>query len=145
MARAERACALWSGVGGVGVCSGLTGYAATATECQGACVLQPITTAGLYPSLAACVRCGCDTAKLAVVGPGTFTRSMFCDDLTIVTADPSRLQEAFPGFDGGCSGQPSQFECLALQRTILGDAGYDFACAASLVPKVTKVVCHLYE
>ncbi len=140
----EPVCALWSGDGGVGNCAQVTGYVATPTECEGACVMRPITTAGLYPSLASCVRCGCDTAKLTVVGGGIFGPSMYCDDLTIMTADPSRLEEAFPGFDAGCSGQPSQFECQVLRHAVLGDAGYDLACAASLVPKVTRVVCHLF-
>ena len=137
------ACALWDG-GGVGKCAAITGYVATATECLGECVFFPIQSAGVFPTLAECVGCGCDVAKFTAVPPQPITPATYCDDLFVKTSIPRLLDEAFPGYDGGCQALgPTQWVCTLWQRD-LGDAGYARACAATLVPRVTEVQCMVY-
>ena len=144
---------MWDG-GGVGECAAITGYVRTATECSGQCVLFPIATAGVFPDLSACVACGCDPSKIRVpglvgkpvVGPGDY-----CGALVAMTTLPRLLDEAFPGYDGGCYPvAAAAWACTLLAPSshgdagwsvFLDDAGYARTCAATLVPRVTEVQC----
>ncbi len=147
-AGAAVACAVWDG-GGVGKCAAITGYVWVGTSCQGECVLYPISTPGVYATLAECVSCGCDATKFKTnppgqpVGPGTY-----CDVLSAVTTLPRLISEAFStgdgGYDAGCAPFGAvEFECPVWTRT-LGDAGYARGCAATLVPYVSEVRCRIF-
>ena len=134
----------WDG-GGVGQCAAITGYVrVTGTECRGACVFYPITTAGVYPTLGACVSCGCDTGKLSSKPAQPFGPQSSCDAVYVTTTLPRLLEEAFPGFDGGCLPMGAlDYQCTLLGKQQLGDAGYARSCAATLVPYVNNVQCRV--
>lgn len=147
------ACAVWDG-GGVGKCAALTGYVALGNKCQGECVLFPIVTPGVFPSLAECVACGCDGAKLSAKPAQPFNDNSFCDEVVVTTSLPRLLDEAFDvtdagdagrDFDGGCVAMGAiDFSCTLLGQGKLGDAGVAKACAATLVPNVTDVQCRVF-
>ena len=86
-------CGVWDG-GGVGKCAAITGYVQMGTVCRGECVLYPIVTPGVYPTLGACVSCGCDKAKLSTVPAQTFGPESFCDEVVLTTTLPRLLEEA---------------------------------------------------
>ena len=99
----------------------------------------------MYPSLTACVSCGCDTTKLTTKPTQGYSAQTFCDTVTVTTTLPRLLEEAFPGFDGGCVPKGAvDFECRLLGHQLLGDAGYARSCAATLVPYVSDVKCMVY-
>jgi hypothetical protein len=141
-------CGVWDG-GGVGKCAAVTGYVFDGTVCRGDCVLYPISSPGVFPSAAACVdSCAlpfCNTSLLAAVLPQTFAPAMYCDDLQVSTSLPWLVEEAFPELDAGCLAQTGPTTCTLLRTQILGDAGYVEACAATLLPETTQVICHLYR
>ena len=147
------ACAIWDG-GGVGKCAALTGYVALGNTCRGECVEYPIVTPGVFPSLAACVSCGCDPAKLSAKPAQAINANAFCDEVGVTTTLPRLLDEAFDApdagaggrdFDGGCTAMGAvDFACLLLGKGSLGDAGMARVCAATLVPYVTDVQCRVF-
>lgn len=147
------ACAVWDG-GGVGKCAAVTGYVSLGTTCKGECVEYPITTPGVFPSLAACASCGCDLAKLSAKPAQAINPTAFCDDVIVTTALPRLLDEAFDvpdagdagvDFDGGCTAAGAiDFTCTLLGKGQLGDAGLARVCAATLVPYVTDVKCEVF-
>jgi hypothetical protein len=138
-------CGAWDG-GGVGKCAAITGYVQQGTVCRGECVLYPIATPGVYPTLGACVACGCDTAKLSTKPTQSFGPTSSCDEVVVTTTLPRLLEEAFPGYDGGCVPKGAlDYECTLLTKTsALGDAGYARSCAATLVPYVADVQCRVF-
>jgi len=138
-------CGVWDG-GGVGKCAALTGYVQLGKVCRGECVLYPITTPGVYPTLGACVACGCDLTKLSAKPAQPFEEKSFCDEVVVTTTLPRLLEEAFPGYDGGaCVAKGAlDYECRLLGMSTLGDAGYARSCAATLVPYVTDVQCRVF-
>ncbi len=140
-------CAPWDGTG-VGQCVAVTGYVFDGTQCQGACVQYPIVSLGVYPTLEECAStCAldrCRTELLSAVLPQPFTADAYCDDLRVSTVEPARIAEAFPTVDAGCGGDAGPTNCYLLFSQTLGDAGYLTACAATLVPGTTGVVCDLY-
>lgn len=143
-ADAGTACGNWDG-GGVGKCAAITGYVQLGKVCRGECVLYPISTAGVYPTLGACAACGCDTAKLSASPIQDFGPQTLCDDVIVSTTLPRLLEEAFPGYDGGCIAKGAlDYECTLLNHQQLGDAGYARSCAATLVPYVSDVKCRIF-
>ncbi len=139
------ACGVWDGGAGVGKCAAITGYAQLGTVCRGACVSYPIVDPGLYPTLAACAGCGCDPTKLSTVPAQPFAAETFCDDVVVKTTLPRLLEEAFAGFDGGCTPLGAlDYQCTLLGKQTLGDAGYARSCAATLVPYVSDVQCRVF-
>jgi len=137
-------CGLWDG-GGVGKCAAITGYVQLEKTCRGECVLYPISTPGVYPTLGSCVSCGCDVTKLSSKPAQIFGPQMFCDVVNVKTTLPRLLEEAFPGFDGGCVPIGAlDYECRLLGMQVLGDAGYARSCAATLVPYVEDVRCLVF-
>lgn len=151
---APTACAVWDG-GGVGECAAITGYVATGTACQGECVLYPIATPGVFPTLAACTACGCDRSKLSAKPAQAINDTAFCDEVAVSTTIPRLLDEAFDvpdagpdgggDFDGGCVAIGAVgFECHLWGKGQLGDAGVARLCAATLVPSVTDVQCRVF-
>lgn len=138
-------CGVWDG-GGVGKCAAVTGYVQLGKVCRGDCVLYPIATDGVYPTLGSCVSCGCDTAKLSSAPAQTFGPEASCDDVVVTTTLPRLLEEAYPGFDGGCTPKGAlDYECTLLSKQFtLGDAGYARSCSATLVPYVTDVKCRVF-
>lgn len=140
----ETGCGVWDG-GGVGKCAAITGYVQLSNVCRGECVLYPIATPGVYPTLGACVSCGCDTAKLSTKPVQDFGPKTFCDEVWVTTSLPRLLEEAFPGFDGGCVPMGAlDYQCKLLNQQVLGDAGYARSCAATLVPYVVDVQCRIF-
>lgn len=138
------ACKPWDG-GGVGKCAAITGYVQLGTVCRGECVLYPISTPGVYPTLGTCVSCGCDTAKLSSKPAQSYGPESFCDAVVVTTTLPRLLEEAFPGYDGGCVPKGAlDYECTLLGKATLGDAGYARSCAATLVPYVANVQCQVF-
>lgn len=138
-------CAIWDG-GGVGKCAAITGYVAEGKTCRGECVLYPIVTPGVFPTLAECVSCGCDAAKLSSKPVQTFNATAFCDEVNVTTSQPGPLADVFgapdSGFDGGCVATGAvDFRCRIGGPGTLGDAGVARACAATLTPGVTDVNC----
>ncbi len=137
-------CGTWDG-GGIGKCAAITGYVQTGKVCRGECVLYPIVTRGVYPTLGACVGCGCDLAKLSSKPAQTFSPQSFCDAVIVTTTLPRLLEEAFTGYDGGCVAKGAlEYECTLLGKQLLGDLGYARACATTLVPYVTDVQCRIF-
>ena len=143
-------CVRYDGGGGIGTCAAITGYVASATECRGECVLYPITTAGIFPNLPACIGCGCDPLKFNAQGMASKISSAasFCDQVFALTTSPPRLIEAFGDFDGGCTAVGAlNYECLIWQRdagmSSLGPLGFARACQATLVPQVVNVQCRV--
>jgi hypothetical protein len=140
-------CGIWDG-GNVGKCAAVTGYVFDGTVCRGECVLYPITSAGVFPSVADCVdACAlpyCNASLLAAVLPQPFVPGAYCDDLQVSTSLPWLVEEAFPELDAGCLAQTGATTCTLLRSQVLGDAGYLEACAATLLPETTQVICHLY-
>lgn len=141
-------CGVWDG-GGVGKCAAITGYVQLGTVCRGECVLYPISTPGVFPTLGECAGCGCDKAKLSTKPTQSFGPESFCDEVIVTTTLPRLLDEAFAtadaGFDGGCTAKGAlDYECTLLSKLTLRDAGFGRACAATLVPYVTDVQCRVY-
>ncbi|MFT3836222.1 MAG: hypothetical protein QM723_04390 [Myxococcaceae bacterium] len=141
------ACALWDG-SGTGDCAATTGYVFDGMVCRGDCVLYPITSPGVFPTVADCVHaCAipyCNTALLKAVLAQPFTPNAYCDDLQVETGLPWLVSDAFPELDAGCAAPTGPTHCTLLQSLTLDDAGYLDACAATLLPETTSVTCWLY-
>lgn len=146
-AGAALVCAVWDG-GGVGKCAALTGYVSMGNVCRGECVIYPIETPGVFPTLGACASCGCDVTKFRSAAGTPFTPDTYCDELAALTSLPRLLDEAFggpdSGFDAGCVPMGALDNSCRLWTRTLTDAGYARACAATLVPYVTEVQCRIF-
>jgi hypothetical protein len=118
------------------------GFVFLGDTCDDQLVTLPVTTPGVFTSLAACVRCGCDEKKFAFVGPATdagFTTTTVCESLQAVTTSPDFVRQAFPDVtDAGCT----TAGCTVWTGSKpLGADGRARACAASLVTNVSSVRC----
>lgn len=137
-------CATWDG-GNIGTCAGHTGYVFDGTGCHGECVLYPIETPGVFPSLRACAfGCAadhCDTALFSATH--AFDETTFCNALRVTTVASQQIIDTFAldvsQVDGGVGCNAT--DCVLLTGQTLGDGGYTEACAASLMPETTLVSC----
>ncbi len=140
-------CVAWDGGGtstgasDSGVDAG-PGFVFLGDTCDDQLVTLPVQTPGVFTSLSACVKCGCDAKKFLFVparADAGFTATTVCDLLQATTTSPTFVQQAFSDVtDAGCTATG----CTVWAGSKpLGADGLARACATSLVTNVSAVRC----